>query len=132
MNLCKRTKSTLSFRKKYGRMSAFFLSLSVTGSQSAKYNSSPILYLDDDFWNRLDEEIVEELRHCYEKHGCNIEVSDFLNREYLLQKVLPRVYSDDNIVQLEKNHIVYRHIMDLAFAFYLPIYSESESELSCP
>ena len=111
MNLCKRTKSTLSFRKKYGRMSAFFLSLSVTGSQGAKYNSSPILYLDDDFWNRPDEEIVEELRHCYEKHGCNI---------------------DDNIVQLEKNHIVYRHIMDLVFAFYLPIYSESESELSCP
>lgn len=98
--------------------------------QSAKYNSSPILYLDDDFWNRPDEEIVEELRHCYEKHGCNIEVSDFLNRGYLLQKVLPRVYSDDNIVQLEKNHIVYRHIMDLAFAFYLPIHSESESELA--
>lgn len=98
--------------------------------QSAKYNSSPILYLDDDFWNRPDEKIVEELRHCYEKHGCNIEVSDFLNREYLLQKVLPRVYSADNIVQLEKNHIVYRHIMDLAFAFYLPIHSESESELA--
>jgi len=33
MNLWKRTKSTLFFRKKYGRMSAFLLSLSVTGSQ---------------------------------------------------------------------------------------------------
>ena len=98
--------------------------------QSAKYNSSPILYLDDDFWNRSDEEIVEELRHCYEKHGCNIEVSDFLNREYLLQKVLPRVYSDDNIAQLKKNHIVYRHEMDLAFSFYIPIHSEIESELA--
>lgn len=98
--------------------------------QSAKYNSSPILYMDDDFWNRPDEEIVEDVRHCYEKHGCNIEVSDFLNREYLLQKVLPRVYSDNNIVQLEKNHIVYRHIMDLAFAFYLPVHSASESELA--
>ena len=98
--------------------------------QSAKYNSSPILYLDDDFWNRPDEEIVEELRHCYEKHGCNIEVSDFLNREYLLQKVLPRVYSDDNIAQLKKNHIVYRHEMDLAFSFYIPIHSEIKSELA--
>lgn len=98
--------------------------------QSAKYNSSPILYMDDDFWNRPDEEIVEELRHCYEKHGCNIEVSDFLNREYLLQKVLPRVYSDDNIAQLKKNHIVYRHEMDLAFSFYIPVHSEIESELA--
>ena len=98
--------------------------------QSAKYNSSPILYLDDDFWNRPDEEIVEELRHCYEKRGCNIEVSDFLNREYLLQKVLPRVYSDDNIAQLKKNHIVYRHEMDLAFSFYIPIHSEIKSELA--
>jgi len=78
--------------------------------------------MDDDFWNRPDEEIVEELRHCYEKHGCNIEVSDFLNHEYLLQKVLPRVYSDENIAQLKKNHIVYRHEMDLAFSF---LYSDT-------
>ena len=48
----------------------------------------------------------------------------------MLQKVLPRVYSDDNIAQLKKNHIVYRHEMDLAFSFYIPIHSEFESELA--
>ncbi len=48
----------------------------------------------------------------------------------MLQKVLPRVYSDENIAQLKKNHIVYRHEMDLAFSFYIPIHSEIESELA--
>lgn len=40
------------------------------------------LYMGDDFRNYPDEEIVEEHRHCYEKHGCNIDIDDFLNREF--------------------------------------------------
>ena len=89
--------------------------------RSKEFNCSPVIYVDEKFWELSDLEIAEQLKQSFEKYSFNMEPSAFLNKEYVLQNVLPRVYSEENIPAMEKEGITYLHKMDLAFAFYIPL-----------
>lgn len=84
-------------------------------------NCSPILYVDEDFWEKSDTDIVEFLKDAYETHSCQIDTDEFLSRESILQKVLPRVFSASNISLMQKDHLVFEQQMNLVFAFYVPL-----------
>ena len=93
---------------------------------SPNYNCTPIIYLDESFWERDDKDILEKLRNVFNENCKNIEISQFLNKDYLLENVLPRAFSATNIPELEKNQYIYTTDMDLAFTFYLPLSIEND------
>lgn len=58
---------------------------------SGEKNCSPILYVDEDFWEKSDTDIVEFLKDAYENHSCQINTDEFLSRESILAKVLLKI-----------------------------------------
>lgn len=85
---------------------------------SEEKNCSPIFYPDEDFWQKSNEEIACVIKDIRENQSFEVDTKHFLNREFILQKVLPRVFSASNISLMQKDHLVFEQQMNLVFAFY--------------
>lgn len=88
---------------------------------SEEKNCSPIFYPDEDFWQKSNEEIACVIKDIRENQSFEVDTKHFLNREFILQKVLPRVFSASNISLMQKDHLVFEQQMNLVFAFYVPL-----------
>ncbi|MBQ7564140.1 MAG: hypothetical protein IJT16_09130 [Lachnospiraceae bacterium] len=87
-----------------------------------KRDCSPLIYFDD-WCEGSDEEIVSFLTEQFDKYSLNNvgTVKDFLTSGNVLDQVLPKVVSAENIPSLEKNHILFCPVLNMAVTFYCPI-----------
>lgn len=97
---------------------------------SEEKNCLPILYVDENFWQKSNEDIAKMVREVYEEQSFQINADDLLNREFILQKVLPRAFSETNIPFMQKSYILFEHRLDLAFAFYVPLVMDERGTAS--
>lgn len=88
---------------------------------SPKYNCSPIIYLDHKIWSESNENIASFLKDIYKQHSRNINVSSFMNKDFVLSHVLPRVYSIKNLKNMEKNNYLCKKMFDLVINYYIPL-----------
>lgn len=89
--------------------------------ESKNCNTTPFIYLDNEIWEKPDSEIVEYLKELYQEHSTNIDITLFISSENILKKVRPRVFSKNNISNLEKRHIVYVPYLDMVVTFYITL-----------
>lgn len=89
--------------------------------QGNEMNASPIVYCNDEIWQKSDQEIVDYLKKYYEKYSLNVDINSLITREHILANVLPRVYSQSNIPELMQRGIAYVPMMDMVVAFYVPV-----------
>lgn len=87
--------------------------------ESSQMNCCPVIYEDHMLWTKSDEEIVGELRHLYETHACEFDIHSVCNRDYILSHVLPRVYAENNLPEIEKGGFVYTKILDMIVVYYV-------------
>lgn len=83
-------------------------------------NVSPIMYPDETFWMKPEEEIVVEIKGVCEKHSYHLDNFDFMQKKNILEKVMPRVYSADNLPEIEKKRYVYTRKFDMLILYYVP------------
>lgn len=99
--------------------------------QGREYNCCPVVYFSDRFWNKTDQEIAGGLKKYYEEYARDMDISSITSREYVLQHVLPRVYSGDNIPELKERGIAFVPLLDMVVVFYVPLEEAGEEgELS--
>ena len=83
---------------------------------------SPLIYFGD-WCEGSDEEIAAFLVDQFERYSLNNigTVKDFLTGGNVLDFVLPRLVSADNIPALEKNNILHCPVLDMTATFYCPV-----------
>lgn len=89
--------------------------------QGKDYNSCPVVYFSDKIWKKTDQEVVGYLKRYYKEYAKNIDVSSVTSREYVLQHVLPKVYSWHSKPDLKEKGIAFVPLLDMVVVFYVPI-----------
>ena len=89
--------------------------------RSQDNNCSPTIYYDSEWFDKDDESVVAYLKTVYEKHSCQVDLSYVLNRDYILSHVKPRLVSENNLEELDKNGVAYVNMLDMAVLFYIPV-----------
>lgn len=97
---------------------------------SEEKNCTPILYMNENSWQKSNEDIVKMVKEIYEEQSFHVNADVLLNREFILSKVLPRVFSETNIPPMQKDYILFEHRLDLAFAFYVPLDEDEKGAAS--
>lgn len=89
---------------------------------SSSVNCSPIIYSDNTIWSKSDTDVVLYLKNLYiNSYNYNVNLKSITSREYILDNVLPRVFSKDNLAEIEKEGLAYISFMDLIVVFYVPV-----------
>lgn len=87
-----------------------------------KRNCSPVLYFSPEWYDKEDQEVAKYLDEVYQKYKVeNVDVSRYMRRERIIEKILPRLVADTNIEKMEKEGIAYVRFYDMAIAFYQPV-----------
>lgn len=89
--------------------------------QGKDHNCSPIIYSSDRIWEKTDPEVAAYLKKFYQEHAMDIDVSTIITREYILENVFPRVYSEDKMEGLKQSGIAFVPLLDMAVAFFVPV-----------
>lgn len=89
--------------------------------KSKYYNCVPTIYYDDNWYQKSDEEVVDYLKQSVEKYSCQLDVTHFLSKDYILSHILPRVVASHNKDDLQKQEIVYTRFLDMCVVFYIPL-----------
>ena len=82
---------------------------------------SRIIYPDGSFWLQTDEQIVEEIRSICENYSLSVQNFNFLHKEEILAKVLPKVHSAEHQKIIEQGQYVYTTKFDLLMLYYIPL-----------
>lgn len=89
--------------------------------EGVNMNAAPIIYYNNEIWKKTDQEVADYFKNIYARHSSNVDISSLLSREYILDHVLPRVYSRDNIPELNKREIAYTSLLDMVVVYYIPV-----------
>ncbi|MCI5622268.1 DUF5688 family protein [Anaerostipes sp.] len=92
------------------------------------HNVLPLLNYDESWWNMSDTELVEFLRDIYIEKAFHLDDKMFFTREYILERVLPKIVSIENENAFQKEKVICVPILDMIVTFYLPI-KDSEAGL---
>lgn len=88
---------------------------------SGQNNCCPTIYYNDDWYQKSDEEVVGFLKKMAATYGRTIDKDEFLNRDYLMSHVLPRLVSSSNEYDLKVNDIAYIKFLDMCILFFVPV-----------
>lgn len=92
------------------------------------HNVLPLLNYDESWWNMSDTELAEFLHDIYMEKAFHLDDRIFFTREYILERVLPKIVSIDNEDAFQKEKVICVPILDMIVTFYLPI-KDSEAGL---
>lgn len=89
---------------------------------STKYNTVPTIYRGA-WYDLSDEEVCNFLEEMFAKHSSTINVNEFLNKEYILDNVLPRLVgiNESNKIMVTEKCCVHQVIEDMYKLFYIPV-----------
>lgn len=88
---------------------------------SKEYNCAPIVYIDHAIWSLSNQEVITFLKKIHEEHSKNVDTSSIINKDYILDNVLPRVYSKNNLEGMKKDGWFYSTMLDLVISYYVPL-----------
>lgn len=84
-------------------------------------NCFPVIYEDHEIWKESNLEVVAFLKNLFKTNSWELEIAPFIKREYIVEHVRPRVYSEKNRSELERLGIAAIPLLDMMIAFYVPI-----------
>lgn len=85
-------------------------------------NVAPTVYREDGWYQKSDEEVIRFLKDMLQKHGvASMDVSSYLEKDYVLSHILPRLVSKSNGAELESRKIAHMPFLDMYILFYVPI-----------
>lgn len=85
------------------------------------YNMAPIVYLNDELLHLENNVLVDHLERIFYEHAKNISFSEYVQKDYVIEHVLPRVVAATNIPNMEKENRAFIQYLDLAISFYIPV-----------
>lgn len=88
---------------------------------SNQFNACPIIYLTQEMMDMEPRKLADKLRTIFLCGAENIDIMGYINTEYVLDRVLPRIISNSNIEYLQKYNIPYIPYLDLVIYFGVPI-----------
>ena len=90
---------------------------------SEETNASPTVYFESmkEYWDN-DEKLLKFLEEIFEDNkNFSVNPDEICNREYILDRVKPKLISDSNIEEVETNRIVYKRYLDMLVLFCVEI-----------
>lgn len=85
-------------------------------------NVAPTIYRADVWYQKTDEEVISFLKDMLQRHGVDhMDVSAYLEKDYVLSHILPRLVSQTNGAELESRKIAHMPFLDMYILFYVPI-----------
>lgn len=99
-------------------------------SDNNKYKMCPTVYKEcmEDIWYD-DDKVIEFLERIYEENkDKKLDVKTLCSRDYILENVRLRVVSDENIGEIKKMNIAYKHYLDMLILFYIDVSEASSAD----
>ncbi len=83
---------------------------------------APTIYVDEDLIEKTDEELAYFLQDMYlQSNKDTPDMTAILEKKRILDTVLPKLVSAENIDRLDSRDRVYEQIMDLLVTYYIPV-----------
>lgn len=99
-------------------------------STTGEYNLSPNVYLDDELLEKSDTELIQTLGEIYDGAKGNMDISKYLDPDYVKMNVRPRLLNGNRLDNISKTNIVYRPYLDMVETLYLPINKNADGFMS--
>lgn len=95
--------------------------------RSSAVDEWPMIRIDAGFWKTGNEEIADELEDIFFSKASVCHLTEYLEKDKICQRILPKTLSADHIPNLKRNGIAFYTKLDLAFSFYVPIAEHSRT-----
>lgn len=95
--------------------------------KSSAVDEWPLIRIDAGFWKAGDDEIADELEDIFFSKAEVCHLTEYLEKDKICQRILPKALSADHIPDLKRNGIVFYAKLDLVFSFYVPIAERSST-----
>ena len=89
--------------------------------RSDSVNGAPTVYYDPEWFQRSDVEVIKFLQDVFNEYAINIDVMKYLNRDFILSRIIPKLVSVDNKRELTACGLAYKEFLDMCVLFYIPL-----------
>ena len=98
--------------------------------RSKNNDCAPTVYYNSNWYDQDDLSVVSFLYDMYKKNAHEFDITNLMNKDYVLSKIRPRLVSDKNRLLLDEKHIAYVPYLDMMVLFYIPIESDGDTTAS--